>query len=325
MLDAQNRNIDYIRISVTDRCNLRCVYCMPETGIQCLTRDEILSYEEILHVCRLLYTLGIRKVKLTGGEPLTRKGLAELVRMLKQDCRMESVTLTTNGILLTEQLTELVRAGIDGVNISLDTLDRRRFMEIARRDKFEHVLEGIRFALTFPQLNVKINCVPRMDDPEDALAIAGLAKDHKLSIRFIEMMPIGLGRGSEGMREAELMQQIERVYGKMTPFEQMMGNGPAHYYHIQGFQGHIGFISAISHKFCNTCNRIRLTADGYLKTCLQYESGVRLKEKLQSGADDAQLLQYIRDAVMNKPTGHHFMEEDGETDLEQRHMSQIGG
>ena len=325
MLDAQNRSIDYIRISVTDRCNLRCVYCMPEEGIQSLPHEEILSYEEIRRLCGIFSALGIRKVKLTGGEPLIRRGIAELVRMLKADCGMESVTLTTNGILLTEQLAELVRAGVDGVNISLDTPDRDRFRKIARRDALEHVLAGIRFALTFPELNVKINCVPEANHVDDALAIAGFAKDQRLNVRFIEMMPIGLGKQSEGIREAELIQRLECAYGKMMPCEQTLGNGPAHYYHIQGFQGNIGFISAISHKFCRECNRIRLTADGYLKTCLQYESDVDLKEMLRSGAEDEQLMRSIREAIFGKPQGHHFMEEVGETKPEQHYMSQIGG
>ena len=325
MLDAQNRSIDYIRISVTDRCNLRCVYCMPEEGVHSLPHEEILSYEEIRRLCGIFSALGIRKVKLTGGEPLTRKDIAELVRMLKADCGMESVTLTTNGILLTEQLAELVRAGIDGVNISFDTLDQERFREITRRDKLEHVLAGICFALTFPELNVKINCVPVADHVDDALAIAGLAKDQRLNVRFIEMMPIGLGKQSEGIREAELIQRLECAYGKMTPCGQALGNGPAHYYHIQGFQGNIGFISAISHKFCSECNRIRLTADGYLKTCLQYEADVDLKNMLRNGADDEQLLRSIREEVFGKPQGHHFTEKAGETNPEQHYMSQIGG
>ena len=325
MLDAQNRRIDYIRISVTDRCNLRCMYCMPKEGIRCLPHNEILSYEEILRLCGIFYQLGVRKVKLTGGEPLIRKGMAELVRRLKADCKMDSVTLTTNGILLTEQLEDLVRAGIDGVNISLDTLERKRFREITRRDELEHVLEGIRYALTFPELNVKINCVPMGDGAGDVIAIAGLAKNQKLDVRFIEMMPMGLGKKTEGMKEAELIQRIESAYGKMDLCEQMRGNGPAHYYGIQGFQGKIGFISAISHKFCSECNRIRLTADGYLKTCLQYEAGVDLKEKLRNGVEDVQLLQSIRETILNKPWDHHFGKTAGETDLEQRYMSQIGG
>lgn len=298
---------------------------MPEEGVHSLPHEEILSYEEIRRLCGIFSALDIRKVKLTGGEPLTRKGIAELVRMLKVDCGMESVTLTTNGILLTEQLAELVRAGVDGVNISLDTPDRDCFRKITRRDELEQVLAGIRFALTFPELNVKINCVPVAQHVDDALAIAGLAKDQRLNVRFIEMMPIGLGKQSEGIREADLIQRLECAYGKMTPCGQPPGNGPAHYYHVQGFQGNIGFISAISHKFCSECNRIRLTADGYLKTCLQYEADVDLKKMLRSGADDGQLLQSIREAITDKPQGHHFTEEVGETKPEQHYMSQIGG
>lgn len=325
MVDACNRKIDYIRISITDRCNLRCVYCMPEEGIACMRHEDILSYEEIVRLCRSFYTLGIRKVKLTGGEPLVRLEVSKLVEMLKKDCKMESVTLTTNGILLTKQLKGLYEAGLDAVNISLDTLDRKKFCEISRRDELLRVMDGISYALTFPKLNVKINCVPTRSNALDILSIAGLAKDKKLNVRFIEMMPIGLGKQSEGIREDELIQKLEKEYGRLTPYEGHLGNGPAHYYSVDGFQGKIGFISAISHKFCSDCNRIRLTADGYLKTCLQYELGVNLKDKMRKGASEEELLKIIRETILAKPGSHHFLEEDGEERLERHHMSQIGG
>ena len=198
MKDNWNREINYIRISVTDRCNLRCVYCMPEEGVTCFSHSEVLSYEEIIRLARIWRKLGISRVKLTGGEPLVRKNLDTLVRALKADCGMASVTLTTNGVLLKEQIKGLVDAGLDAVNISLDTLNRKKYEKITRRDRLSDTVAGIRETLRYPELTVKINCVPTEANVDEVAAIAGLAREQKLAVRFIEMMPIGLGQGKTG-------------------------------------------------------------------------------------------------------------------------------
>jgi cyclic pyranopterin phosphate synthase len=323
MRDSYGRTIDYLRISVTDRCNLRCRYCMPENGVPFVPHTEILQYEEILRLIPIFQSLGFRKVKLTGGEPLLRSGLASLAAGIRQ-AGMEQVTLTTNGILLREKLPELLEAGVDAVNISIDTLDRAAFADLTRRDALDQVLDGLHAALEVPGLKIKLNCVPILTDQENVIRLAALAKNHPLHVRFIEMMPIGAGSACHGLSEAEMKALLSARFGPLEPIRDSLGNGPAHYYAVPGFQGRIGFISAVSHQFCDGCNRIRLTAEGYLKTCLQYHVGVDLKAILRSGGSDETLRLAIADAIAKKPMAHHFLEKPQEND-ERGWMSGIGG
>ena len=322
MIDSLGRNIDYLRISVTDRCSLRCTYCMPEDGVQWLPHTEILRYEELLRLVRIFVSLGITKFKLTGGEPLVRKGLADFIRSMRAIDGVQSVTLTTNGVDLKNQLPALLDAGIDGINLSLDTLDRARFAERTRRDCLPQVLEGLDAALAVPGLNFKLNCVSMAGAEEDWIALAALAKDRPLTVRFIELMPIGMGQGSAPCTEAEVSAALERVYGPLTPYDTPLGNGPAHYCSLPGFEGKIGFISAVSHQFCDRCNRVRLTASGYLKTCLQYDVGAALAPLLKESDDVIRAA--IEDAVSRKPVSHQFTNPSPEH-REGRIMSQIGG
>lgn len=324
MIDAQGRTIDYVRISVTDRCNLRCVYCMPENGIPMATHEDLLSFEEIERLCRILAEVGIKKVKLTGGEPLVRKDFVELVRKIKAIDGIEKVTLTTNGVLLEEKMEELAAAGINGINISLDTLNPKIFEEITRRDVFSEVYRGIQKALTYPDISLKLNCLPLGLEQQNLEEIAGLAKDNKIHVRFIEVMPIGQGKNYKFLSETQIIEMLEKKYGEMMPFEEKLGYGPGHYYSIEGFQGKIGFISAISHKFCGSCNRIRLTAEGYLKSCLQYDTGRDLRKLLRTGATDEVIKEAIIQGIEEKPIEHIFL--SGHIDQEEHHtMSQIGG
>ena len=324
MKDRYGREIDYLRISITDRCNLRCIYCMPEAGICQTSHDEILTYDEIQRVCRCMTSLGIKKIKLTGGEPLTRKNSAALVRMLKELPGIEKVTLTTNGVLLKEQIGELSEAGIDNINISLDTLNADAFKKITRREKLSKVLEGIEEALKYPQIGLKINCVPVLEDPGNLVEVARIARDCPIHVRFIEMMPIGYGREFRFRGEDEICGILENVYGKMIPVSEKYGNGPCHYYRISGFQGKIGFISAMTHKFCAQCNRVRMTSEGYLKACLQYQTGISLKDMMRTGCTDEELTEAIRKVIREKPGEHHFTSQAVDED-ERRLMSQIGG
>ena len=324
MKDRYGREIDYLRISITDRCNLRCVYCMPEKGICQISHEEILTYDEITRICQCMTTLGIHKIKLTGGEPLTRKNCADLVAMLKGLPGIEKVTLTTNGVLLKEQLKDLAQAGIDNINISLDTLNETEFRKITRRDGLSGVLESVQEALKYPEIGLKINCVPVVEDTENLVAIAGIAEDNPIHVRFIEMMPIGFGKDFIFRGENEICSVLERAYGRMIPDNTRYGNGPCHYYRIEGFQGRIGFISAMTHKFCDQCNRVRLTAEGYLKACLQYQTGISLKELMRSGCTDQELTEAIRKIIWEKPKSHHFTSAYIEED-ELKLMSQIGG
>ena len=322
MLDGHSRTIDYVRISVTDRCNLCCTYCMPETGVNWLPHGCILRYEDIIRLCRIFAALGIRKFKITGGEPLVRRDLPRLIRAIKDIPDAESVTLTTNGVALKDQLPALLEAGVDGVNISIDTLDPTRYREITRRDALPAVLAGLDAALSVSSLNVKLNCVSMAGGEDDWVALAALARDRPLAVRFIEPMPIGLGAGLAPCGEERVAAALEAAFGPLAPDETVRGNGPCRYFTLPGFSGPIGFISAVSHKFCAACNRVRLTATGYLKTCLQYDVGVDLAPLFAQG-DDV-LRAAIRDAILQKPAEHQFSQ--GAVPNREAHiMSQIGG
>lgn len=324
MLDKYNRNIDYLRISITDRCNLRCQYCMPEEGVTSLSHEEILTYDEIIRLARIGAGLGIRKIKVTGGEPLVRKNCPWLIRQLKALPGIEKVTLTTNGVLLSQYLPDLSDAGLDAINISLDTLSKERFEEITRRDELDKVLEGIHSAIKYSEIPLKINCVPVMTDRENICSMAAMAKDYPLHVRFIEMMPIGLGKGFKFRGEDEILQILEDTFGPMTPASESLGNGPGHYYNAEGFKGKIGFISAMTHQFCHKCNRVRLTSEGRLKACLQYRQGADLRSLLRNSASDEEIRETMRQVIWDKPVGHSFSKlsvEDGEA----KAMSQIGG
>ena len=324
MLDIYNRKIDYIRISITDRCNLRCIYCMPEEGIKLIDHKEVLSYEEIIRLCRQFAKIGISKVKITGGEPLVRKDVHKLIKAIKEIDGIDNVTMTTNGILLENVIDDLVNAGLDAVNISIDTLREDRYREITRLGDINKVMRGIKKCLTYKNLKVKINCVPiKGENEEELLDLINLCKDNDISIRFIEVMPIGLGRNMKGFSDEEVIDIVEKNLGKLTPYHGKLGNGPSTYYSLEGYKGKIGFISAVNHKFCESCNRVRLTCEGFLKACLQYNIGTDLRELLRSGKSDEEILEAMKNTIYNKPEEHSFnliIEKE-----EQKAMSQIGG
>ena len=324
MLDALGRDIRYLRISVTDRCNLRCRYCMPEEGVEWIEHSAILTYEQITRLVGLFAGLGVEKVRLTGGEPLVRKGLEHLVRAVKEVPGIRRVRITTNGLLLADQLPGLLEAGLDGVNLSLDTLDRAQYEALTRRDELDRALAGLNAALAVPGLTVKINCVPSGENDDQLVPLAALARNRELSVRFIELMPIGLGSSLTRRTEAEVLAKLEEAFGPALPCPKEEGGGPSRYVTFKGFRGQVGFISAVSHRFCSSCDRVRLTAGGFLKTCLQYDCGADLKALLDAGADDAQLIDAIRGAIAQKPEGHHFGQAPTGRD-EGRNMNQIGG
>ena len=319
MKDQFAREIDYLRISVTDRCNLRCTYCMPAEGMQTVPMQEVLTYEEIARACRIGAELGIRKVKLTGGEPLVRKGLCDLVGMISEIPGIEEVTLTTNGILLRQQLGDLMRSGLGAVNISLDTLDPKEFQEITRFDALEQVLDGITCAWK-SGIRTKINTVLR--EGCDWKRILGLAKTYPLDVRFIELMPIGESKGERGISAEELLKNLRELYPQMAADPEVHGNGPAEYYRIPSFAGSIGIIHAIHGKFCHDCNRIRLTATGQLKPCLCYKTTYDFRQALREGDDEA-AREVFRQAIFAKPEAHCF--EKPEEITEAKNMVSIGG
>ena len=309
MFDRYQRDIHYLRLSVTDLCNLRCRYCMPD-GVEKLEREAVLTYEEFLRLAALFARCGIDTVRVTGGEPLVRKNVAQLVAELKATSGIRRVTLTTNAVLLAEQLPALLDAGLDSVNISLDTLRPEVFRQITARDDFAAVQAGLQAALQ-SGLPVKLNCVPQAGVNEGELEqLAALAKDNAMQVRFIEMMPIGYGASMPCISGPELRVRFARRWPELAPLsaaqEHALGDGPAVYYTVPGWQGSIGFIAAVHGKFCASCNRVRLTSQGFLRPCLASETGCDLRALLRSGADDAQLLAAIRETIWAKPREHHF-------------------
>ena len=326
MIDNEGRIIDYLRISVTDRCNLRCIYCMPEEGTKSISHTRVMTYDEIVRVCNVLAQHGLRKIKITGGEPLVRKGVVSLIAKLKKIPEIENVTITTNGVLLEEYYDALVNAGIDAITVSLDTLNAGVYQELTRRDELTKVLTGIKKAIKKNKVRLKINCVPVLKmDKQEILALLDFAKEADVDVRFIEMMPIGLGKQFDFTSEETIRGLIEEKYGSMTLYCEKRGNGPCKYYDVPGLVGKVGFISAVSHKFCDSCNRVRLTADGFLKTCLQYDCGVRLKELMEENISDEMLWKVMEEAIRVKPKAHHFDNEVSVKEDEARSMSQIGG
>lgn len=321
MKDLYGRTIDYMRISITDRCNLRCRYCMPD-GIEWIPMDEILTYEQIETVCRVAVSLGINKFKITGGEPLVRKGCPELIGRMKQIPGVEQVTITTNGILLEEQLDRLILAGVDSVNVSLDTLDAEKFRQITGFDMLDRVEASIKSAVD-KGLRVKINTVLQSGVNDDEWeGLMNLAKDHRLDVRFIEMMPIGYGKKSRMISNSDLLKQMKELYPEIELDEVRHGNGPAVYYKIPGFVGGIGFISAIHGKFCGNCNRIRMTSTGELKACLCYQESVSLRDAVRQG-DLEEVKRLLELTISKKPEMHCFEKVDSIT--ESRQMVKIGG
>ncbi|MDY3918838.1 MAG: GTP 3',8-cyclase MoaA [Candidatus Limivivens sp.] len=324
MTDQYGRNIDYMRLSITDRCNLRCCYCMPEeTGMT--APDRILTEDEILRICECAVALGIRRFKITGGEPLVRKDALELIRRLKTLPGVEKVTLTTNGVLLREVLPELKQMGIDGINVSFDTLSEERYLRIAGRPGLSEAVRALREGISLG-IPMKVNCVILKGINDDEITdLAGLAREMPVDVRFIEMMPMGWGKAFEGMPAGEVRQVLRSRYPELEPTEEIRGNGPAVYGRIPGFQGYVGFIDAIHGKFCSRCNRVRLTSEGFLKLCLYYRSGVDLRGPLRAGARKEELIRLMAEAISQKPREHQFNHQQPEGAAEEKGMSQIGG
>ena len=323
MLDRYGRVINYLRISVTDRCNLRCCYCMPE-GVQDVGMKNILTFEEIWEIVRTGVSLGITHIRITGGEPLVRKGCVNLIRGIREIPGVETITMTTNGVLLGNYGKQLKEAGVDGVNISLDTLDPEEFYKITGKRELQEVLAGIRAAKT-AGLPVKLNAVNRKE--LDPIPLVRYAQEENLPIRFIEMMPVGYGKKYVGRSNEELRETLEAVCGNaecMTNREELsrMGSGPAVYYQFSDLKVPVGFISAIHGKFCDTCNRVRLTAEGYLKLCLCYDEGEDLRRVLREGEKE-NLRTIMEQTIFRKPAAHCF---EHPTEMTETHeMVKIGG
>jgi len=329
-LDGHSRPINYLRVSVTDRCNLRCQYCMPPEGMPWITHEAVLRYEEIAVIVRAAVELGISHVRLTGGEPLVRLGMPDLVRMLAGIPGLEDLAMTTNGTLLPRYAQALAEAGLDRVNISLDTLRPERFQSITRGGRLEDVLAGIEAAQQAGLEPVKINTVViRGTNDDEVVDLAWRTMAPGWNVRFIEWMPVGetASPGDGAWREKlvtadEIRQRIQAALGDLEPAKSSTGNGPARYYRLPGARGTLGFITPVSEHFCHNCNRLRLTADGQLRPCLLSDDEIDLRTPLRAGADSTQIKALLLQAIQSKPLQHH-LGECGHP--ENRVMSQIGG
>jgi cyclic pyranopterin phosphate synthase len=324
--DSYARTIDYLRISVTDRCNLRCRYCMPEEGIPSISHDLIMSYEEITFLVKAAASLGFAKVRLTGGEPLVRKGLTDLVKSIRAVEGITDLSLTTNGVLLAEEASRLREAGIARINISLDTLRPDRFLAITRRDLFDRVTAGIDAAIEAGMDPVKINVVVmRGINDDEILDFTLLTRDKPLSVRFIEFMPTTAENGWEPGRVVPTEEVLSRIRNRYTIKEvtDKRGNGPSTDLRIDGFAGTIGFISPVSRHFCDRCNRLRVTADGRIRGCLFSDDELYVLPILRQRRPVGEIADFLKDAIAKKPRAHAI--NDGRFKNCQRAMSAIGG
>lgn len=322
--DSFQRPINYLRISVTDRCNLRCIYCMPPEGVKSIPHADILSYEEILTIVKAAAEIGIDKIRLTGGEPLVRAGITDLISMLAHIKTIDDISMTTNGILLSQHAAELKAAGLKRVNVSLDTLQAEKFERITLGNQFYDVISGIEAAKKAGLNPVKINVVVMAGVNDDELLdFARKTIEDDWHVRFIEMMPFA-GQRIDVPRtiSAREIKTLFNQLGKMEPFKHSAGNGPAKYFRFPNARGTVGFISPVSEHFCFSCNRLRLTADGQLRPCLMSTQHIDLREPLRNGISHEELKTMIKQAVDSKPLHHHLAEGCVPDD---RPFCQVGG
>lgn len=333
------RVIDYLRLSVTDRCNLRCIYCMPADGVVPFDHSDILSYEEIIRIVKIAAGLGVRKVRITGGEPLTRKNLAFLISSIRKIEGIEDLSMTTNGILLEQYARAIADAGLDRVNISLDSFNAVRYKEITRGGDLNAVLRGLEAAVKAGLSPIKINMVPLRGVNDDEIEhFARMTLSSEYHVRFIEFMPTGSidTWGPEKYITTGEMQDIIQRISPLTPLR-VRKNGPSKYYRLEGAEGVIGFISALSHHFCGDCNRLRLTSEGKLRPCLFSETEIDLRTPIRTGASDSEIERLLRLSIEVKPEGHNMMARMSELERpthrpeseprnsSNRPMSRIGG
>ncbi|HAZ10712.1 MAG: cyclic pyranopterin phosphate synthase MoaA [Omnitrophica bacterium GWA2_41_15] len=328
LIDSFGREIDYLRVSITDRCNMRCIYCMPPEGILHRPHSEILSFEEIHRIVNVAVRLGISKVRITGGEPLVRKGIALLIKNLRRINGLNEIALTTNGVYLKEYALSLKEAGLDRVNISLDSLMPEKFQEITRGGNLKSVLEGIDSGLSAGFSSLKINVVlMKAFNAQEVLDFANLARTRPLHVRFIEYMPTHLGEYTykELFFSSLEARAILDSLGELVPIENNCGVSAAKSFRIKGFRGTIGFISPVSENFCSSCNKLRLTSDGCLRSCLHSPKSIDLKAAMKNGASDNDLAALIIKAVDSKPASHNLGTAPAGVPSEHFSMCQIGG
>jgi len=330
MIDSHNRLINYLRVSVTDRCNLRCVYCMPKEGLSLLGHNDILRYEEIVRIIKEAVQMGITKVRITGGEPLVRRGVVDFFRSLHSIAGLDDISLTTNGIFLGHYAESLARAGMKRINISLDSLRPERYASITRGGNLQYVLRGIEAVHALGMTPIKINVVVvKGFNDDEVVEFARLAHAKPYHVRFIELMPLGssyIQNDGKYLSNDTVKARIEKHFTLTALRDNDSGKGgPASLFRPAGGAGIIGFISPVSHHFCISCNRLRLTADGHLRACLLSDDETNLKEPMRSGCSDSELQQLIKSTLELKPLRHGITDEPGRARKCLKEMSAIGG
>ena len=327
MIDQFNRDINYLRVSVTDRCNLRCVYCLPEFSKDFIDESKLLTIDEYFRLIRILGNLGIKKVRITGGEPLVRRGIPGLIKSINNLENIEETAMTTNGILLEKYLDELAENGLSSLNISLDILDEKKYNYITRGGELEKVVRSIEKAIEY-KIKIKLNSVIIDDfNKNDIKSLVDFAVDKNIDIRFIELMPIGCGQNLKGVSNEEILEIISKDRKTAEMNSSGTISGPAAYHKIEGTNTRIGFISPLSSCFCETCNRIRITSEGKLKQCLYYDSKLDLMKLLRTETSDKKLMEEIKNEIYFKNKQHNFTgsPENKEKEKEKNTMSVIGG
>jgi molybdenum cofactor biosynthesis protein A len=323
--DNFGREISYLRLAVTDRCNLRCTYCMPAEGIQFSSRKEILSYEELTRLCRVYASIGIRKIRITGGEPFMRRDLMTFLRSISEENLFEKISITTNGTLTRPFLGELSHLGIHDFNLSIDSLDKIRFQEITRRNCFEEVMACMNELMNSP-FRLKLNAVMMESiNEEDFIPLIELARTQAVDVRFIEEMPFngtGIRQWPRWTANA-MIDQLKQHYAEVEEFPLSYGSTSRNF-GISGFKGTVGFIAAYTRSFCGTCNRIRLTPSGEMKTCLYAKSGLSVKELLRAGASDEEIREAILNSIQHRYKDGHEAEDDRGVEVSES-MATIGG
>lgn len=325
LTDTFGRQHTYLRISLTERCNLRCQYCMPAEGVQLQPHDHILTFEEIERIARLFVGEGVHKIRLTGGEPLVRKDVDQLLKRIGQIEGLETFAITTNGLLVPKKIEMMHEAGINLMNISLDTLDPKKFEFITRRKGFDLVMRAIDLAIEYGYTPIKVNCVVMKSFNENELAdFVELTRDKPIEVRFIEYMPFD-GNGWNDGRFLSYRDMIKTIEEKHPTLERLQDgpNDTSKTYHVPGYKGRVGFITSMSDQFCASCNRLRITADGNLKVCLFGKAEVSLRDVMRSGGTDDDLREVIEAAVLRKKAAHAGMYNLAE--MENRPMILIGG